>query len=116
MSWLKLNNDALFLMKGGDSTYIDKVEIKPAIIDGKDVEVIKYFPGVWFKSVQWPRTIVVNTDKSGEGTESFSNLSILRMLAIPIDKRFYKELSKAKKIPDLIEKFNELNCDYSDNF
>ncbi len=116
MSWLKLNNDTLFLMKGGDKTYIDKVPIKEASIDTKNIQVIENFPGVWFESIQYPRTIVVNTDKSGEKTKSFSDLAILRMLAVPIDKHFFNEMKKKKNLRDLIQVFNELNGDYSDDF
>jgi hypothetical protein len=126
MSWLKLNSESLYLMKGGVKKYIDKVSIEQIPLEEdnkKTMPGLVDFPYGWFASVmQRPGTIIINPDEKDKDEKGenlitpFSTNTILKILEIPISYELFVELKKADKVSKLIEIFLDNLGRFSDNF
>lgn len=118
MSWLKLNSEFLYLMKGGVKKYIDKVAITQIPLEEDNTKATSGFvdfPYGWFTSTQRPQTIIVNPFEKDE-VAPFSTNTILKFLEVPISYKLFKELKEADKVSSLIEIFIDNVGRFSDDF
>jgi GH25 family lysozyme M1 (1,4-beta-N-acetylmuramidase) len=56
MAWIRLTDQAMYLMEGGEDCYIDKIELQPNTDSSTSLNI----PLEWFRDGNSPRTMVVD--------------------------------------------------------
>lgn len=113
MSWLLINQNGFFLMKGGNDKYIDKVDLEDININGTSLtSKISNFPNFWFDSIQAPRTIKIKRNET-QVINVFSNLELLKILEIPVNRKVIFELKRQDGINNMLKRYFEIIGDYS---
>jgi hypothetical protein len=111
MSWLRISDKALYLMEGGTDKYIDKVAFSST-----EPAKIKDFPNYWFTQADTRPTTIIAENGNILLPKSFSDLNFLKLLELPINNKFYKQLKECRSLDSVIKKFYELIGGFSNEF
>lgn len=102
MSWLLLTKKALYLMKGGRSEFLDKVELEYS----QNKIKINSFPSTWFSSTQFPKVLTADLNRTSEPERFQEEIIYLRSLEFPVSPTNLEEISnKSNSLKSLTENF-----------